>query len=83
MNKLFWELIRFLKIKAGKTIASFDSKANNNQSHLITILHNKYAIRPNIPILIMLIGISEPEAWSCKSQRIEGWYKMIKSRAIL
>ena len=81
-SELPCRLIKLLKVKSIKTIASFDSKANDNQLYSIMIEHEKPAIRSNTPIIIMLRWSSKPQAKSCKDQRIEGWYKKIKSKAI-
>ena len=48
-------LIKFLKLKSVRKIASFDTSANNNQSLLIMIHHDKHAIKPNTFIIIMPI----------------------------
>ena len=39
------KLIRPLKVRPRKMIASFESKANNNQPHPITIYHDKHVIK--------------------------------------
>ena len=55
MSELSLEQIRTLKIRSERTIASFDSKADNNQLHTLTIHHDKHTIKPNTFIIIMPI----------------------------
>ena len=60
-SELSQRLIKLFKVRFVRIIASFDSKTNDNQSHLIIIQHDKHAIRQNALIIIMLIGSSVPE----------------------
>ena len=61
MNKLSQRPIRSSKVQFRKNIASFDSKANDNQSYPITIYNDKYTIRSNASIIIMPIRSFELE----------------------
>ena len=62
MTKLSRRPIIPLRVRFEKTIASFDSKANNNQPSLIKIDYDKHAIRPNATIIILLIKNVKQEA---------------------
>ena len=52
MGKLSWGLIKSLKVRSKKTIASLNSKANDNQLYPI---HNKNVIWLNASILIIML----------------------------
>ena len=80
----FW--VKWIALETNQTYESqicennskIDYKTNNNQFYPITIHYNKHAIKLNNPIIIRPIG----KTWGCRGQKIDGWCRKIKSRAI-
>ena len=70
MSELSWRPIKILKVRFERTIASFNSETDNDQPYPITIHYDKYVIRLNASIIILLIKSSEPEAWSYRGWRL-------------
>ena len=52
-----------------RIIASFNSKANNNQSHTIVTQHDKHAIKSNAFIIVM--PIEKPRAAEIRRLKVD------------
>ena len=63
MHEFSWGLIKPLKVRSGKTIASFNKKATDQQIYPIMIHYDKHTIRSNAPIIIIQIKSFKLEAW--------------------
>ena len=69
MSELSWRAIRSFKIRFEEIIANINSKSNDDQSHALTIYHNKNIIRLN-PFII-IIPIEKPGAVKIGSLKVD------------